>query len=165
MPGVANLFQKNALLLKRGRAFFFCQNIICRPFNQLNGAALTKLYKLYELNKLNKLYKLTQLTKLYKPNKLHKLKRKADITMLSVKTLNDRLLSVPNQPILALKVMATIIELENQGHLNGLALLDFAPDIEKAIVEIGDLSDRSERITRQCLELKPKASHRVPIGF
>ena len=85
--------------------------------------------------------------------------------MLTVKKLTDMLLSVPNEPILALKLMATMVGMENEGELNGLVLLDFAPDIEKAIVEIGDLSDRSERITRQCLEIKPKPSHRVPIGF
>ncbi|MCP4358506.1 MAG: hypothetical protein GY796_10865 [Chloroflexi bacterium] len=85
--------------------------------------------------------------------------------MLSVKKLNDMLLSVPNEPILALQLMTKIVGMEGKGELNGLVLLDFAPDIEQAIVEIGDLSAKSERITKQCLEIKPKPAHRVPIGF
>jgi len=85
--------------------------------------------------------------------------------MLSVKQLGDLLLEVQSEPILGLQLMTKITTLERGGQLNGLAMLDFAPDIQRAVVELGDLSSRSERISRQCLELKAKATHRVPIGF
>ncbi len=85
--------------------------------------------------------------------------------MLLDKRLIELLLAVPSEPILALQLMTKIVGLEGEGKLNGLVLVDFAPDIERAIVEIGDLAHRSERITNQCLEIKPKPAHRVPIGF